>query len=166
MSHITGATLLEYWCWSGCGWDTALEIGPALFPINSLKVHAAAFIFIPGPIGMICHPIMPFIIRHYLGVMTWTAEDLGRVTTENDLIVKSFITSYHGHPGTAHKRPQRAFGTTDNDMVSAPGTLATGALRSEKIVILPSLVDIYSLHKVTGDLDGLAARLHRQTIVG
>ena len=48
MSHITGATLLEYWCWSGCGWDTAIEIRPAVTrPSDPIHVHAAALILIP-----------------------------------------------------------------------------------------------------------------------
>ena len=128
MSHTTGVTLLKCRCWSGCGWDTALEIRPALFPINPLKVHAAAFIFIPGPIGMICHPIMPFIIRHYLGVVSWSTEYLGGIAGKNNLIVNAVITGDHGHSGTAHKRPQGAFGAAHNDMICAPGALTTGAL--------------------------------------
>ena len=105
---------------------------------------------------MVCHPIATFIIRHYLGVMTWTAEDLGRVTTENDLIVKSFITGDHGHPRTAHKRSLRAFGAADNDMIGTEGSFAARTLRSEEIVILSSLVDIGTFHQIPGHFDRLA----------
>ncbi len=51
-------------------------------------------------------------------------------------------------------------------MICAPGTFTTRPFRSEEIVIVLSFMDINAFHQVTGDLNRLAARLHRQTITG